>query len=544
MSDEENMKLRNYQATLKKNIFDTWSHARNVLAVMATGGGKSVVIGSIVQDEPEFSVTIAHRQELVSQLSGHLARSGVHHRVIAPKPVVQRCMQEHRREHGRSFVDVGARAAVAGVDTLVSEKRQEALRGWIDQVRLVVIDEAAHVLKENKWGKAVDLFPHARGLGVTATPVRADGKGLGSHASGVYDDMVIGPDTSRLIREGHLTDYEILLPESDLDVTTVRTTASGDFSPRGLKAAVQESHLVGDVVQTYIRYAAGKRTVVFATDVQTAEDMEARFQAHGIRAAAVTGVTQDAERARLVGAFRDGLIDVLISVDIFDEGFDLPAIEVVQMARPTWSLGKYLQQIGRGLRTMDSKDKALVIDHVSNVRRHGLPDAPRMWSLNDRDKRKTNVSVEEWVEPVKRCEACLKAYPATSRVCTFCGHEPIAVGTGRSIKEVEGDLALLTGEALNALRAAAVLEAPADVGARAAHVAGPSAGAGQAARQTERIATQNELKNALAIWAGRLRHDGKSDPEIHRTFYFLFGMSILDALAMKRADMLTLIGRL
>lgn len=538
------MKLRNYQADLKKNIFDAWNTAQNVLAVMATGGGKSVVIGSVVQDEPEMSVTIAHRQELVSQLSGHLARSSIEHRVIAPKPVVRRCMEEHRREFGRSFVNVGARAAVAGVDTLVSAKRVEALRSWIQQVRLVVIDEAAHVLRENKWGKAVSLFPNARGLGVTATPVRADGKGLGSHASGVYDAMCIGPDTARLIREGHLTDYEILLPESDLDVTTVRTTAGGDYSPTGLKAAVQESHLVGDVVETYARYAMGKRNVVFATDVQTAEDMAERFRMFGINAASVTGVTQDAERARRVGAFRDGSVQVLVSVDIFDEGFDLPAIEVVQMARPTQSLGKYLQQIGRGLRRMDGKDKALIIDHVSNVRRHGLPDAPRVWSLDDKEKRKVNVTVEDWVEPVKRCDACLKAYPATSRACTFCGHEPVPVGTGRNIKEVEGDLALLTGEALDALRAAAVLEAPADVGARAAHLAGPGAGAGASARQRERIATQEELKYAVAVWAGHLRHAGKTDAEIHRTFYFLFGMSILDALAMKRADMITLIGRL
>jgi hypothetical protein len=356
--------------------------------------------------------------------------------------------------------------------------------------------------------------------------------------------MCIGPDTARLIAEGHLTDYEILLPESDLDVTTVRTTAGGDYSPTGLKAAVQESQLVGDVVETYARYAMGKRNVVFATDVQTAEDMAERFRMFGINAAAVTGVTQDAERARRVGAFRDGSVQVLVSVDIFDEGFDLPAIEVVQMARPTQSLGKYLQQIGRGLRRMDGKDKALIIDHVSNVRRHGLPDAPRVWSLADREKRKVNVSVEDWVEPVKRCDACLKAYPATSRACTFCGHEPVPIGTGRSIKEVEGDLALLTGEALDALRAAAVLEAPADVGARAAHLAGPGAGAGASARQRERIATQEELKHAVAVWAGHLRHAGKTDAEIHRTFYFLYGMSILDALAMKRADMIALIGRL
>lgn len=537
------MKLRDYQVDLKKNICDAWSSQQNVLAVMATGGGKSVVIGSIVQDEPGFSVTIAHRQELVSQLSGHLARSGVTHRVIAPKPVVRRCIEEHRREHGRSFVDINARAAVAGVDTLVSEKRVAALRGWIEQVRLVVIDEAAHVLANNKWGKAVSLFPHARGLGVTATPCRADGHGLGRHASGVYDTMVIGPDTARLIAEGHLTDYEILLPESDLDLSNVRTTASGDYSPTGLKAAVDGSRLVGDVVETYLRYAHGKRTVVFATDVEAADDIAARFRASGVPAESVTGKTPDGERAAKVQSFRDGNTWVLVSVDIFDEGFDLPAIEVVQMARPTWSLGKYLQQIGRGLRLMDGKSKALVIDHVSNVRRHGLPDMARAWTLNDRDKR-TRVVAEG--EDIVGCASCLKAYPVTLPSCPYCGFDmdEATEPRTRTVETVHGDLTLLSGEALDALRRSAVLEDPADLQARVTRVAGDIAGKGAANRQRERIETQDELKHALAVWAGHLRHAGKSDREIYRTFYVKEKMTMLDALALKRADMLEMIERL
>lgn len=538
------MELRNYQVDLKKNIYRAWETHRNVLAVMATGGGKSVVLGSIIKDELEHSVTIAHRQELVSQLSGHFANMGVKHRVIAPKSVVQRCISEHREKYGRSFVALDARAAVAGVDTLVSKKRVDAMRSWINQVRLVVIDEAAHVLRDNKWGRAVSLFPKARGLGVTATPVRADGNGLGSDASGVYDTMCIGPDTARLIHEGHLTDYEILLPESDLDVSGVRTTATGDFSPTGLKTAVRESHLVGDVVDTYRRYALGKRTVVFSTDVQTADEIAQRFNESGVTAASVTGITPDNERARLVGDFRNGRIVVLVSVDIFDEGFDLPAIEVVQMARPTWSLGKYLQQIGRGLRKMDGKKTALVIDHVSNVRRHGLPDAPRAWSLADRDRRKNNTSVEDWVEPVKRCTACMKAYPATSKVCTYCGHQPVAEGGGRSIAEVDGDLTLLSGDALDALRQQAVLALPDDVAQRAAFAGGPAAAGGARARQTERIETQGELGHAIAIWAGHLRHKGRTDSEIHREFYFKHNMTIPEALGLKRSEMKSMIERL
>jgi DNA repair protein RadD len=350
--------------------------------------------------------------------------------------------------------------------------------------------------------------------------------------------MVMGPNTRELITAGHLTDYEIVLPASDLDVTGIAVTGTGDFSPKGLRAAVEKSHIVGDVVENYQRFADGTRACVFATDVAAAEAMAGQFNAAGVPAACVSGVTPDGERAARVRAFRDGTVRVLVSVDIFDEGFDLPAIETVIMARPTWSLSKYLQQIGRGLRTMPGKDRALIIDHVSNVKRHGLPDAPRAWTLDDRERRGKAAKDPDLV-PVTACPECLHAYERIYKACPYCGHEPEPASC--SVPEmVDGDLTLLDRDTLERLRVATVLESPDSVATRAGHAGGEAAAAGARARQRERIEAQSELRDAIAQWAGYRRAEGRDDSQSYRLFFHRFGMSVPEALAMKRADMVNL----
>jgi len=229
------------------------------------------------------------------------------------------------------------------------------------------------------------------------------------------------------------------------------------------------------------------------------------------------------------------MLRVLVNVDLFDEGFDLPAIETVIMARPTWSLAKYLQMIGRGLRPMPGKTHAMIIDHVSNVKRHGLPDAPRVWSLNDREKRSRNKP-DPNVIPVTHCEMCMHAYERIHAACPHCGHAPQPAGRS-SPEMVDGDLTLLDRATLDTLRAAMTLEAPEDVGARAGHVGGEGAARGAAARQRERIASQGQLSETVAVWAGHERAAGRTDSQMHRLFYLRFGMTVLEALAQKRADM-------
>ena len=240
--------LRPYQSDLKGGIYEAWNGgARNVLAVLPTGAGKTVTFSDIIHDHTGASCVVAHRQELVIQISLALASDHVRHRIIGPTNVVKLCVAEHMREIGESYYDPRAVCAVAGIDTLV--RRKEALAEWLSTVTLWVQDEAHHVLRKNKWGIGVEMFPNAYGLGVTATAMRADGNGLGRHADGVFDVVVEGPCGRDLINAGYLADYRIFAPPLDLDLTEVPISGqTGDFNPQKLKRAIRKSRIVGDVV--------------------------------------------------------------------------------------------------------------------------------------------------------------------------------------------------------------------------------------------------------------------------------------------------------
>src|SRR5271165_845796 len=204
------MELRPYQIEAMNDIYAAWkAGAVNVLAQLATGAGKTVLFSKIIADNPGHSIAIAHRVELVSQISLMLARYGIRHNLVAQNNARREIVAIHMQELGRSYYDPQARTNVAGVDTLL---RMDRRTPWFNQVSLVVQDEGHHPLKKNKWGTAAGLFPNARGLYPTATPLRADGQGLGRHADGLMDALVIGPSMRDLINMGYLTDYRIFAP--------------------------------------------------------------------------------------------------------------------------------------------------------------------------------------------------------------------------------------------------------------------------------------------------------------------------------------------
>lgn len=531
--------LRQDQLALKADTYSGWNNgARNMLAVLPTGGGKSVVVADIVYERNavgEQQIVVAHRNELVGQMSLHIGRRGIMHRVIAPKPVVASIVSDHRGEFGRSFVNPTANCSVAGVDTLIA--RQDELKDWAAQIDRWTIDEAHHVLRENKWGKAVTMFPRARGLGVTATPSRADGRGLGSHSDGVFDAMVCGPDMRELITLGALTDYEIVVPESDFIIDDSDVAPGGDFAPKKMREASKRSHIVGDVVTEYVKRAFGKRAICFATDVETAGEIAKRFNDVGIPAAAVSAKTPGEVRSDAIRRFRDGRYWLLVNVDLFGEGFDVPACEVVIMARPTASLAVYLQQFGRALRTLWGKSHGLVIDHVSNWKRHGLPDKPHYWTLDRRDKRGKRERDPEDI-PLTVCRGCSRPYERFHACCPHCGFAPPLTPQERAtIEQVDGDLILLDRSKLEEMRRATVLATPADVGNRAGFVAGDIAGKAAVNRQIERIQAQQRLDAAISQWAGIQRWKGRADSESYRRFYHAAGVDVLTALTLPRVDM-------
>lgn len=525
---------RGYQSQLEQNIYSAWqSGARNVLAVLPTGGGKTYVFSRIAAAAKTAVCVSAHRRELVGQMSVALAREGVRHRVIGPDSLMRTCASLHMDEFKRSFIDPNGRVAVASVDTLVNFDQKDP---WLQQVGLWVQDEAHHVLAENKWGRACQLFPNAYGLGVTATPTRADGRGLGRHADGLMDSIIVGPTMRELIEQGYLTDYRIFAPPSDIDLASVPITDSGDYSPVKLKTARQQSHITGDVVAHYLRIARGKLGVTFDTDIESATQTAAAYNAAGVPAEVVTSKTPDLLRSRVLRRFRNREVLQLVNVDLFGEGFDLPAIEVVSMARPTQSYGLYCQQFGRALRIMDGKDRAIIIDHVGNVMRHGLPDAPREWSLDRRERRSRTAPSD--VIPVRTClnPECLSVYERVYRACPFCGHEPVPAGRS-SPEQVDGDLHELDAATLAALRGEV---ARVDGDARFPAGAAPEVQGAIRKRHTERQAAQADLRKTIALWAGWQESLGRPDSENYRRFFLQFGTDVLTAqtLGAREAEVL------
>lgn len=535
------MDLRPYQHQLVADVWSAWEqNARNVLMRLDTGGGKTVILAYLVnlwvtQARGAVAV-IAHRQELVAQLSLTLARYGIVHNLIAADKVRRAIIAAQIAEFGRSYFSASSLVSVASVDTLV---RVEAswFTAWCAQVTLWITDEGHHVVRDNKWHRAIELFSNAsvHGLLPTATPSRADGKGLGAHTDGVAHTMVQGPPMRWLIDQGYLTDYRIVCPESDL-MMYEEAGASGDWSSQQLKEAAKRSHIIGDVVREYLRWARGKLGVTFATDVETATAMTQAYRAAGVRAETLTGKTDDGYRRQILKRFAARELDQIVAVDIISEGFDLPAIEVASMARPTQSLALYMQQFGRALRIMPGKERALILDHAGNTLRHqGPPDKPRPWSLERRGKRSSSSGGI----PLRVCLECWQPYERFHTACPYCGAAPPPPEERSAATAVDGDLAELDPATLHKLREA-VLEAdlPLEDYQRwltSRHV--PAQGyAANSRRHLEKQAAQADLRGAMEAWVRRELAGGLKDREVHRKFYLTFGLDVLSARALGATD--------
>jgi len=524
------MKLRPYQQQLKTDLYNAWqNNQRNVVAVAPTGSGKTVLMGSIAADQTVPGCVIAHRTELVGQISMTMARFGIPHNIIGPTNTVSFCIQQHIAELGRKYFDPRGMVTVAAVDTL--NARAPKLLQWSAMQQWWMIDECHHLLANNKWGKAIDMFTSARGCGVTATPIRADKKSLHADQGGVFNGMVLGPSMRELINNGSLCDYRIFAPPQSIDMSNVKIGSTGDYSQPGLREASHKSQIVGDVVGHYLRLAKGLRGITFTVDVDQAVELAQAFNDAGVPAMAVSAKTPDAIRAAAVRKLRDGKVLQLVNVDLFGEGFDVPAVEVVQMARPTMSYGLYVQQFGRALRTLAGKTHGIIIDHVGNVKQHGLPDAPRNWSLYSEERGKKAVKDDDQM-PVTACVKCFAAFEAITRTCPFCGHTPEPQGRGRP-EFVEGDLLELDPSVLAAMRGEIDrIDGPAMIPTHLDRIAARAV----ENRWKDRQDAQEALRSNIALWAGSWRDKGASDSEIYRRFFFRFGTDIATAQTLNRAD--------
>ena len=471
-----------------------------------------------------------------------LAGYGITHRIIGPTAVIKWIIQLQTQVFGRDFYDPNARRAVAGVDTLISWSKPESrhydsIVRWGKQVKLWVVDEGHHLLRENKWGKAVALFPNARGLAVTATAERADGKGLGRHADGLLDVMVEGKRGRWLIENNYLSDYRVYCPPNDLQLNAVGHGADGDYIRAQLASATRRSSIMGDVPAHYLKLAAGKRGITFAPDVETATDLAVSFSRAGVPTEVVTGKTPDKMRVEILQRFAAGKILQMVNCDLFGEGLNIPAIEVVSMARATESYSLYHQQFMRGLRRMEGKDRAIIIDHVGNVIRHGLPDSPRAYSLERREKRSGNKQTD--AIPLRVClnPVCMSPYEAVYPACPFCGWVPVpSARTAPSF--VDGDLHELDEATLATMRGEVErVDRPAsEILATMQPLHGYVIAKSIANKHGDRQAAQAGLRDAIAWYGGVRRAAGDADSVSYRRFYHTFGTDVLSAQALGRAD--------
>jgi DNA repair protein RadD len=269
---------RPYQIDAESAVHAALKVHRYVLLSLPTGAGKTFIFSRVLKSYLDSGVdvcAIAHRQELLSQMSVALAVAGVKHKIITSNGgLLKLCCSLHLQETGKLFYDPSARCTIVGVRTLKS--REKTLSAWGKTINFWVMDEAHHILIKNEWGVVAEIFPNARGLGVTATPERSDGEGLGADHSGIFDTLIVGPCGRQLIEMGYLVDYRksIFAPKSDIDLIDVPiSTATGDYVQPRLKTAVRKSHIVGDIVKHYLRIAPGKLGITFSDCVETAGDI-------------------------------------------------------------------------------------------------------------------------------------------------------------------------------------------------------------------------------------------------------------------------------
>lgn len=409
--------LRPYQDDMIGRTRVALRQHNRVLLQSPTGSGKTVLsafmAGSAVRKQLRVGF-VCHRKELINQTASTYQNVGI------PFGIIAAGITGNRHQP----------VQICGVQTLANRLE---FAGKFD---LLIWDEAHHIAAAS-WSRIMDHYGDARHVGLSATPERMDGTGLGKF----FDAMVTGPRVADLIADGFLSPYRLFAPSAP-DLKGVRTVA-GDFDKSSLSAAMERPKLIGDMVGHYTRVAPGKRNMVFCVSIKHSLAVVEKFQAAGFRAAHIDGATDPAERERLIGDFTAGRIQILSSVDLVSEGFDLPAIEVATLARPTKSVSLYLQQVGRALRIAPGKTEAIILDHAGNSvhadgkPNHGLPDDDRTWTLEGRKKRKRGQSDDEPAIPLRQCLQCFAVH-APAPCCPRCGFTyPVM---GRTVEEMEGEL--------------------------------------------------------------------------------------------------------
>lgn len=444
---------RDYQHAFIEKVRAAFRLLAAILLVAATGSGKTVVFSFIARSaagKGRRVLILAHRDTLIKQASAKLMDYGVEHGIIMAGFTPNR---HHLVQ-------------VASVQTLVRRLDKVPLN-----FDLVIIDEA-HLSAAASYRKILDAIaeknPKCKLLGVTGSPCRLDGKGLGKVAGGLYDEMVQGISIKELIEQGYLVRPAVYAPAEQIDLSGVKMLGK-DYESSSLAEVMDKPKITGSAIQAWKKHCPGVPAVAWCANVAHAQHVAAEFNAAGVPAVALSGEDDPAERDKALRALSAGKIKVITFAMLLVEGVDCPAIGAVILLRPTMSLASYLQVIGRGLRpifadgmpleTVEQRlaailagpkgSRCFVLDHAGLTFKHGFADEVREWSLEGVKKKKGSKKNAEPTLPVKQCPKCYLVHePAPA--CPGCGHIYEMRG---GPEHVDGELAEITPAMAEAMKA-------------------------------------------------------------------------------------------
>ena len=421
------IKLFDYQEDMKERIEKALRLHRSVMAQMPTGTGKTylltAVIDSFVSNNPKEKVWIvAHRRELVSQID----------------------------ETVRKFHSYSA----SNTSSLLSSVKAVSIQ-WLskhyDEIEegpgMIVIDEAHHALAKT-YKEMWERFPKANFLGLTATPCRLNGKGF----TDLFDVLVQSRGVPEFISKGRLATYDFVSIKSDgvtqrLIDSLQKRGADGDYQNKEMDMLLNKKPSIERLYRSLEEYGKDRKGIVYAINISHAQKITKLYQEHGVKAIAIDSKTPAAERQQDIEAFKKGDIQVLVNVDIFSEGFDCPDVEFVQLARPTMSLAKYLQMVGRGLRVAKGKKNCVIIDNVGLYRVFGLPSQVWNWNAMFEGKLKVGKKKETDKERefflMSKVQDCIQIHPDSEMMMVMSHEELLQTIQYREFVDSKGEFAII-----------------------------------------------------------------------------------------------------
>ena len=381
--------LRDYQQDVFDRLKLELLHNKRIICQMPCRSGKSYIMYEICKKanlKGTNVLILAHRNLLLDQ-----------HRTLIDLPNVRITSRQtevrHLGEHGK--------------------------------VDIILCDEC-HLSAADTYKKIFDFYSNAVIIGMTATPCRLDGRSLGE----IYQKIIKGPTVKYLIGIGAISPFDHYAPKLNINMDNVKI-GDGDYNQKDLEEVMIDSKIYGDIIANYEKLAKGKQAIAYCVSIKHAQEICNLFNRHGYEAKCIHSKIPKKEREQILDDFKAQKFTIIVSVDCISEGISLPSCEVCLMLRPTQSYALYVQQGMRAL-TPSPEKRAIIIDYIGNVYRHGMLDEEEEFSLTERKKCKNSSGEPEVL--VRVCQKCLRTYAGTSPICPYCGAD-----NGKTKKEIENE---------------------------------------------------------------------------------------------------------